>query len=48
MPETFDLEELQQLIYLCQKLEAAEQGCDEGGTLTHKQAVTEAAMWFRG
>lgn len=48
MPETFELEELQQRIYLRQKLEAAEQECDEGGTLTHEQAVAEAATWFRG
>ena len=48
MPETFELEELQQRIYLRQKLEAAEQECAEGSTLTHEQAVAEAASWFRG
>ena len=47
MPETFELEELQHRIYLRQKLEAAEQECDEGRTLTHDQAVAEAATWFR-
>ena len=48
MPETFELEDLQQRIYLRQKLEAAEQEWAEGGILTHEQAVAEAATWFRG
>lgn len=48
MPETFELEELQHRIYLRQKLEAAEQDCDEGRTLSHDQALAEAASWFRG
>jgi len=47
MPETFDLEELQHRIYLRQKLEAAERDCDEGRTVSHEQAVAEAAAWFR-
>lgn len=47
MPETFDLEDLQHRIYLRQKLEAAEQDCDEGRSLDHEQAVAEAATWFR-
>lgn len=48
MPETFELEELLQRIYLRQKLEAAEQECAERGIFTHEQAVAEAAKWFRG
>ena len=48
MPETFEFEELQQWIYLRQKLEGAEQECDEGGTLTHEQALAESFSWFRG
>lgn len=48
MPETFELEELQHRIYLWQKLEAAEKDCDNGNSLSHAQALAEAATWFRG
>jgi hypothetical protein len=45
-PETFDLEEILS-VDLRQKLEAAEQDCEEGRNLEHEQAVAEAATWFR-